>query len=195
MQKTFVALLLLTGLYLLNLPSSWGVEPDITVTATRVEEESFYVPQSVSGITSDEIIEKNFRTIPESLQDEPGILIQETAYGHGSPFIRGLTGKHILILVDGIRFNNSTFRFGPNQYFNNIDQGVVEHIEVVRGPSSVLYGSDAIGGVINVITKKREDYSSSHDIDGVITGRYGSVDESKTGRIEVSGNLQNFGFI
>lgn len=189
---TLFSLIVISFLFVSHI---WGGEPDITITATRIEEESFYVPQLVSPITSEEIIEKNFRTTPESLQEMPGILVQETAYGHGSPFIRGLTGKHILILVDGVRFNNSTFRFGPNQYFNNIDPGVVKRIEVVRGPSSVLYGSDAIGGVINVITKKRKDFSSSRDIDGSLTGHYGSSDESKTGRIEVSGNLQNLGFI
>ncbi|MBI4715793.1 MAG: TonB-dependent receptor [Nitrospirae bacterium] len=172
-----------------------GKEPDITVTATRGETESFYVPQSVSTVSGVEIREGNSRTVPESLQEEAGILVQETAYGHGSPFIRGLTGKHTLILVDGVRFNNSIFRFGPNQYLNNIDPGVIDRIEVVRGPASVLYGSDALGGVIHVITGKREDFSSALDVDGALTGRYRSSDNGETGRIEASGNFRNLGFI
>jgi len=188
-------LLVLPGIYFLDTASLWGGDPDITVTATRIEESVFHVPQSVSLIQSEEILEGNFRTTPESLQEAPGILVQETAYGHGSPFIRGLTGKHILILVDGIRFNNSTFRFGPNQYLNNIDPYIIERVEVMRGPASVLYGSDAIGGVINLITKRREDFSPEKDVDGMFTGRYGSADESKIGRIEVNGILRNLGFV
>ncbi|MBI4719913.1 MAG: TonB-dependent receptor [Chitinivibrionia bacterium] len=188
--------LILGSLFVLaDIDMAAGEEPDITVTATRGEAESFYVPQSVSIVTGEKIVERNARTTPEALQEEVGILVQETAYGHGSPFIRGLTGKHTLILVDGIRFNNSTFRFGPNQYLNNIDPAVIDRIEVVRGPASVLYGSDAIGGVIHVITKRREDFSSPRDIDGALTGWYGSSDNSEAGRVEVNGNFRNFGLI
>ena len=62
-----------------------------------------------------------FRTTPESLVGTTGVFIQKTNHGGGSPFIRGLTGNQTLILIDGIRVNNSTFRYGPNQYFNTID--------------------------------------------------------------------------
>jgi hemoglobin/transferrin/lactoferrin receptor protein len=88
-----------------------------------------------------------------ALQNEVGVLMQATARGQASPFVRGLTGQQVLILVDGVRLNNSTFRAGPNQYFNLIDPGQVERVEVLRGPQSVLWGSDALGGVINVVTR------------------------------------------
>ena len=74
-------------------------------------------------------------------------------HGQASPFVRGLTGQQVLILIDGIRLNNSITRRGPNQYFNTIDPGMVDHIEVLRGQGSVLWGSDAIGGAINVVTR------------------------------------------
>lgn len=193
-HRIWLMLLVMSGLSFLNTTWLWGGDPDITVTATRIEESIFDVPQSVSLIQAEEILEGNFRTTPESLQEAPGILVQETAYGHGSPFIRGLTGKQILILVDGVRFNNATFRFGPNQYLNNVDPYIIERVEVVRGPASVLYGSDAIGGVINLITKKREDFLPEKDIDGMLTGRYGSADESEMGRVEINGNLRSLGF-
>ncbi len=64
-------------------------------------------------------------------------------------------------LVDGVRLNNSYYRFGPHQYLNTIDPNLIERIEVVRGPTSVLYGSDALGGTINIITRKRADFSTS----------------------------------
>lgn len=88
-----------------------------------------------------------------ALQQEVGVLMQQTGRGQSSPFLRGLTGQQVLILVDGVRINNSTFRAGPNQYFNLIDPGQVERIEVIRGAQSTLWGSDAIGGVINVVTR------------------------------------------
>ncbi|MCO6454441.1 MAG: TonB-dependent receptor, partial [Pirellulaceae bacterium] len=88
-----------------------------------------------------------------ALQNEVGVLLQQTGNGQLSPFIRGLTGQQILILVDGIRLNNSVLRSGPNQYAATIDPGMIERIEVVRGTQSVLWGSDAIGGAINIVTR------------------------------------------
>jgi outer membrane receptor protein involved in Fe transport len=89
----------------------------------------------------------------QTLQNEVGVLMQRTAAGQSSPFIRGLTGQQILVLIDGIRMNNSTYRIGPNQYFNLVDPGQVDRIEIIRGAGSVMYGSDAIGGVINIVTR------------------------------------------
>ena len=62
-----------------------------------------------------------FRTLPEALRYTPGVIVQKTAHGHGSPFIRGFTGRQNLFLLDGIRFNKSTFRGGPVQYWNTVD--------------------------------------------------------------------------
>ena len=99
----------------------------------------------------------------DAMQNEVGVVMQRTQRGSAAPFIRGLTGQQVLILVDGIRLNNATFRSGPNQFLNTIDPGMVEHIEVIRGPQAVLYGSDALGGVINVVTRSginRDGYDS-----------------------------------
>jgi len=93
------------------------------------------------------------RTTPEALAAAEGVWLQKTNHGGGSPFVRGLTGNQVLILLDGIPLNNATYRYGPNQYLATIDPASVEHIEVARGLGSVLYGSDALGGVINVVSK------------------------------------------
>lgn len=94
------------------------------------------------------------RSTPEMLAATPGVFIQKTNHGGGSPFLRGLTGNQTLLLIDGIRLSNATFRYGPNQYLNTIDPFCIESMEVWKGGGSVGYGSDALGGTINVLTRQ-----------------------------------------
>lgn len=123
------------------------------VTAGRTEQPVLNAPYSTSRIDSDFIRENTLRTLPEALQYTPGVMVQETAYGHGSPIIRGFTGRQNLLLLDGIRINNSTFRSGPVQYWNTLDSLSVDHMELIRSQGSVLYGSDAVGGTLNAFGK------------------------------------------
>ncbi len=94
------------------------------------------------------------RSTPEMLTGTPGIWMQKTNHGGGSPFIRGLTGNQVLTLVDGIRLNNATYRYGPNQYLSTIDPWSLFSAETLRSTGSVLYGSDAMGGVVYLQTEK-----------------------------------------
>lgn len=126
----------------------------VTVTASRSEEDVFSTPTPVSVTTQEEFDGKNFASTADLLKEEPGVLVQKTTHGHGTPILRGQIGKDVLLLFNGIRLNNSTFRSGGNQYMNTIDQEALEKIEIVRGPSSVLYGSDALGGAVNMITER-----------------------------------------
>jgi len=123
----------------------------MVVTPTSSDATILDVPYTVYRVDQERI--EFLRTTPQALRDIPGVMVQETGTGQGSPFIRGFTSFRTLYLIDGIRLNNSTFREGPNQYSGTIDPLSLSGIEVVKGPSSVLYGSDAIGGTINVFTK------------------------------------------
>ena len=159
---------------------------EITVTSSRKETQVFQVPDAIGVVKSSDIEEKNARTLPDALSFESNVHMQKTNHAGGSPFIRGMTGKDVLILIDGVRFNNSTFRYGPNQYLNTIEPSMVDRVEIVRGPGSVMYGSDALGGVINIITKKpsvednRKAYSS-------LKSRFGSQDKSFFNRLDAGG--------
>jgi hemoglobin/transferrin/lactoferrin receptor protein len=125
----------------------------LVVTASRTPETPLEVPYSTATLSEEFLQDNQLRTLPEALQYTPGVLVQKTAHGHGSPFIRGFTGRQNLLLVDGIRTNNSTWRGGPVQYWNTVDSQSIDHIELIRSQGSVLYGSDAGGGTLNVFTK------------------------------------------
>lgn len=187
--KKLFALSSMTFFLLNSFAASATTLDQVVVSGSRIEQPLYEVPQAASVVTSEEIEEAIYRTTPEALVHEPGVMVQKTAHGHGSPFIRGLTGKEVLILVDGVRLNNSTFRFGPNQYINTIDPAIIERVEVVRGPGSVLYGSDALGGVINIITKKRKKFNNADKFNGEVNAIYGSADEEKTLNLAVEGDV------
>jgi len=169
--------------------------PEMVITATRVERQVFNTPQAVTILNDADIQEANTAAAPDLFKYAGGVYVQKTNPGGGSPFIRGLTGKQVLILVDGVRLNNSYYRFGPHQYLNTIDPNAIERIEVVRGPMSVLYGSDALGGTVNIITKRRTDFAAASGSDGLLQGRYESASEGRSGRAQVEGNQGGFGWI
>ncbi len=125
----------------------------ITVTATRLEQGVFVVPYTTHVLERGDFIDlRAVRTLTDALSETPGVMVQKTSYGQASPFIRGFTGFRTLMLIDGIRLNNAVFREGPNQYWATVDLLTVDRLEIVKGPSSALYGSDAIGGTVNATT-------------------------------------------
>ncbi len=158
----------------------------LVVTATRDEAEAFDLPLSVHSIDLEaDSISGISRSIPESLRYTPAIMVQKTGHGQGSPYIRGFTSQRTLFLIDGIRLNNSVFRDGPNQYWNTVDGYSIGRIEIVKGPGSVLYGSDALGGTVNV-------FSRDIQSDGWLRHmnlRYSDAENSTIGRVDVSGYL------
>lgn len=126
---------------------------ELVVTAQRSARPRFGTPESIETATGHNIRARQFRSTPEALSATPGVFVQKTNHGGGSPFVRGLTGNQTLLLIDGIRLSNATFRYGPNQYFNTIDVFSLQRIEVLRGSGSVQYGSDALGGAIQAFTR------------------------------------------
>ena len=143
-------------LFALTLPLSLLAQetlPELVVTASRTTEESQDVPYSTEILDAEDLIANASRTLPQAFLDTPGVLVQQTAPAQGSPFIRGFTGRQNLILQDGIRLNNSTWRGGPVQYWSTIDSQALSSIELIKSQGSVLFGSDAIGGTVNVLSK------------------------------------------
>ncbi len=104
--------------------------------------------RAASVVTRRDLDERLPRSAPDALRYEPGVYVQQTAHAQGSPYVRGLTGQQTLMMFDGVRLNNSTFRQGPNQYFFTIDSQTLRRLEVIRGSASTEFGSDAIGGAL-----------------------------------------------
>ena len=148
----------------------------------------FEAPATVEEIDARTIDRRAYRTVPQSLRDVPGILLQETAHGQGSPYLRGFTGFQNVLLIDGVRLNNSVFRSGPNQYWNTVDPFSVDRMEVVMGPSSVLYGSDALGGTVQVFTKSPWREMAGRDgVGGRVAYRWADAESYDQARVEVFG--------
>jgi hemoglobin/transferrin/lactoferrin receptor protein len=184
-------------------PATRSQEPDRTqkpaktviVTATRSASDPFELPYATSELTGTEIATvRQARTTPEALKDLPGVSVQKTAHGQGSPKIRGQTGFQTLLLVDGIRINDSTWRSGNVEYWGHLDPYSYERFEIVRGPGSVLWGSDAVSGVGHALQKGRRSFEPGVHAEGMVLGRYASAEHSWTGRAETQGNADAFGW-
>jgi len=161
--------------------------PEVVVTATAAEDISLEVPWAVTTFDKESLLEGP-RTLAESLTSIPSIMVQKTAYGQSSPYVRGFTSYHNVLLVDGIRLNHSAMRPGPNQYWSTVDGLAVDRLEVIRGPAGILYGSDAVGGVVNAISASP--LSSGSDVNGGFLLRRSSAEASSVGRVDFSAPLQ-----
>jgi hemoglobin/transferrin/lactoferrin receptor protein len=143
------------------------LQSEITVTASRGFVE---LPGESAAIVdvreNGEFRARPLPTIGHAVEGALGIQLQQTSVAQVSPFLRGLTGYQVLNLIDGIRFNNSTFRSGPNQYLAFIEPSQVQRIETALGPSSSQYGSDSLGGTIQVITPEARFESSRRAFQG-----------------------------
>lgn len=127
----------------------------MVVTASATEQNLKDAPASISVITQEDLQRKPVQNLKDVLQDVPGVQLTDEGDNRKGVSIRGLDSSYTLILVDGKRVNSRNAVFRHNDFdLNWVPVDAIERIEVVRGPMSSLYGSDALGGVVNIITKK-----------------------------------------
>jgi len=124
---------------------------EIQVTATRRATEASKVSATLTLIDSNKI--RGVKVVTDVLAAQVGVYLQQTTPGQGAAIIRGLKGSEILHLVDGMRLNNAIFRNAPTQYLALVSPGIVDRIEVLRGTSTALHGSDAIGGIVQIFSR------------------------------------------
>jgi len=170
--------------------------PEIIEAPMRTSSDVFDVPYGTNVLTRDDIRDRrNARSVPDALLRLPSVMVQKTGPGQSSPFLRGFTGYHDLFLIDGVRLNNSTFRSGPNQYWSTVDPYTIERLDVARGPHSVLWGSDAVGGMVNALPRRRESFCEGFHVGGGLFARYATGENAAIGRAEVEGNWNDVGFL
>ena len=149
-----LCLLISSNIYAQSSDSSFITLDSVIVESRNIKIAEIANPFIVSSIAAKQIQQNGARTTPEALMGVSGVFLQKTNHGGGSAFIRGLTGNQTLLVIDGIRINNATYRYGPNQYLNTIDMFTLKKIDILKGIGAIEYGSDAMGGVIQLETKQ-----------------------------------------
>ncbi len=169
---------------------------EIVVSVARFEQDRQNVPQKVISLPREEIIFSNPQTSADLLENSGQVYVQKSQLGGGSPMIRGFATNRLLITVDGVRMNTAIFRGGNVQNVISIDPLAVQRTEVVLGPGSVVYGSDAIGGVMNFFTLQPSLSMNDNTLfSGNAFARYATANNEKTGHLDFSVGTQKWAFL
>lgn len=168
---------------------------EVTVSVNKWEQKKNEVPNKITVVNMREARLQNPQTAADLLGMTGGVFIQKSQLGGGSPMIRGFATNRILIVVDGVRMNNAIYRSGNLQNIISLDPLATQNAEVIFGPGSLIYGSDAIGGVM--------DFHSLHALyatdnkwrvraNGV--ARYSTANHERTGHIDFSAGSRRFAY-
>lgn len=154
---------------------------EVVVSASRREQSRLEIPNKIISINRKDIDFQNPQTTADLLEYKSGVFVQKSQMGGGSPMIRGFSANRLLLVVDGIRMNNAIYRNGNLQNVISLDAGSIESTEVIFGPGSVIYGSDALGGVMSYQTlKPKLSSSEGYELRGSVFARYANANSEKT---------------
>ncbi len=158
---------------------------EVNVVANRHSADYLHTSLPEFSINAERIAETNPQTSADLLTADGRLTVQKSQFGGGSPSIRGFESSRILLLIDGIRMNNLIYRGGHLQNVITIDPSVVSKVDILYGPSSVVYGSDALGGTIAFKTKSPELATNGGVLfKGSAYARFGSVNNESTGHLD-----------
>lgn len=175
-------------------PQSLALD-QVVISATRWNQSSRELPYNISSLKTKEIIFNNPQTTADLLGSSGEVFIQKSQQGGGSPMIRGFATNRLLIAVDGIRMNNAIFRSGNLQQVISLDPLAIERTEVYFGPGSVIYGSDAIGGVMSFSTLSPTLSSDTNTlIKGSAFSRFSSANQESSQHFDVNVGSQEWAY-
>jgi len=157
---------------------------EVVFSANRAEEKKSDVPYNIDVIKAKELELSNPQTSADMLSNTGNIMVQKSQGGGGSPIIRGFEANRVLIVVDGVRMNNAIYRGGHLQDVITIDNAMLDRAEIVYGPTSVMYGSDALGGVMHFYTKNPLFGGDKMNLKLNSYARYASANQEKTGHLD-----------
>jgi len=168
----------------------------VVISASKFEQKRKDVPQKITSLLASDIQFTNPQTSADLLESSGQVFVQKSQLGGGSPIIRGFSTNRLLLSVDGVRMNNAIFRGGNLQNVISIDPFSIQNTEIILGAGSVIYGSDAIGGVMNFYTQKPIlSYRDSLDIRVNAAVRYASASNEKTGHIDFNLGMKKWAFL
>lgn len=154
---------------------------EVVVSANKWAQDKSRVPESIVGVSARDVIFNNPQNAADMLGQTGKVFIQKSQMGGGSPMIRGFAASSVLIVLDGIRINNAIYRSGNIQNVITIDPFLLEETEVIFGPASTLYGSDALGGVMHFKTlKPRFSSEKKMEVHGSLMSRFSTANKGKT---------------
>ncbi|MFY8020105.1 MAG: TonB-dependent receptor plug domain-containing protein, partial [Bacteroidia bacterium] len=162
---------------------------ELVISANKFWEKKVDIPRQIELVQKKDIAFLNQANTADLLQTQSLAYIQKSQAGGGSPILRGFEANRILLVIDGVRLNNAIFRGGHLQNVLRIDQNLLERTEVIYGPGSVMYGSDALGGVIHFVTKNPEFNSK---IKGSAYYRYSSALNESTTHLQVQAGFKKW---
>jgi hemoglobin/transferrin/lactoferrin receptor protein len=168
-----------------SIPEATKLSEGLIFSVSRVPERPFETARAVRVITREEIWRKNATSLSDVLNDEPGFFKYRMSAAGASPLLRGMVGRQIMVLIDGVKVNNALAGDTPN--IDLIDVSQIERIEIVRGVVSVL-GTESLGGVINIITRK----GSGPGVGGTVGLQYSSANAAFTSSMQVQGATEKF---
>jgi hemoglobin/transferrin/lactoferrin receptor protein len=169
---------------------------EVVVSANKIEQNIKEVPNKITSIKKQEIEFYNPQTAADLLKISDEVFVQKSQLGGGSPMIRGYAANRVLLVVDDIRMNNAIFRSGNLQNVISLDPNAIENTEVIFGPGSVIYGSDAIGGVMNFTTLKAKISGSDNDNHSLnALTRYATANNEKTGHVDFNIGSKKWAFL
>lgn len=167
----------------------------IVISASKFKQKRNEVPQTIVSINSEDVKFSNPQTSADLMGHSGRLFVQKSQLGGGSPIIRGFATNRILISVDGVRMNNAIFRGGNLQNIISVDPFDIDNTEVILGSSSVLYGSDAIGGAINFYTKTPQlSMGDTPNTYAQATTRYSSANNENTANINFNLGYKKWAF-
>lgn len=176
-----------------NLTSKIIVLDEIVFSANRTKEKKIDVPYTMEVIKQKDIEFSNQPTTGDLLINTGNVFVQKSQLGGGSPGFRGFEASRVLIVVDGIRMNNAIYRAGHLQDVTTLDAQMLDRTEIIFGPSSTIYGSDALGGVMHFYTKNAQ-FSTTDKLNlkANAMARYASVNNEMTGHLDFNLGFKKF---
>lgn len=171
---------------------------EVVISANKVAETKRTVSQQIRSISAKEISLLNTQNAGDMLAATGLVMVQKSQQGGSSPILRGFEASRVLLVIDGVRMNNLIYRAGHLQNVITVDQNMLERAEILFGPASTVYGSDALGGVVHFHTKSPKFNTNPERgllLNGSAFARYSSANNEKTGHFDFNLGTKRFAWL